>query len=269
MKTVFDIIRLTPKTNCGKCGFATCMAFAVAVLNSGVSQNTCPNIEKTDDEDEEGCALATEPKNPETALIKELKSRLIGIDLTQRAGGLGAITIQKECETALKLLYLGREVIISAGGISDLSGQELDPRDQILLYNYVFSGGNSRLSLEWVGLESFANSISKVVTLRRYTEEKLAAVFEGDISGLEAAAHSIGAKPVASCYADLCLTIPVLPMVPLQIHFWDADREDGFEARVKVLFDKTALDFLDIESLVFASERTVETLIRRHHSARV
>ena len=265
MKTVFDIIRLTPKTNCGKCGFATCMTFAVAVINSNLSQNTCPYLEKT--YCQEGYTAAAGPKNPETALVKELKSRLIGIDLTQKAGGLGAATIQTKSGTALKLLYLGREVVISEGGVYDLSGQELDPRDQILLYNYLFFGGSGRLSQEWVGLESFPNSISKVVTLRRYTEEKLAAAFEGDISGLEAAAHNLGAKPAGPCHADLCLTIPVLPMVPLQIHFWDADREDGFEARVKVLFDKTALDFLDMESLVFASERTAEMLIERRHGA--
>lgn len=259
MKTVFDIIRITPKTNCGRCGFATCMAFAVAVLNSGISQGTCPYIEKTDDE--EGYTTAEGPKNPETTLIKELKSRLAGIDFAQRADGLGAITITDGSKTTLKFPYLGREVIISMDGVSDQNGRELDPRDQILLYNYIIFGGNSKLSDEWVGLESFANSISKVVTLRRYTEEKLAAAFEGNISRLETAANAVGAKPAELCHADLCLTIPVLPKIPLQIHFWDADKEDGFDARVKVLFDKTALDFLDIESLVFAAERTAEILI--------
>ncbi|MCW5210250.1 DUF3786 domain-containing protein, partial [Desulfobulbus sp. N3] len=29
---------------------------------------------------------------------------------------------------------------------------------------------------------------------------------------------------------------------------WDQDMEDGFEARVKILFDQNVMDFLDLES---------------------
>ncbi|MGC9022971.1 MAG: DUF3786 domain-containing protein, partial [Dissulfurimicrobium sp.] len=248
----------------GRCGFPTCMAFAAAVINMGAQEDRCPYIEKKlCDAD----AKKHRQENIETALVKELKSRLKGINLAKRADGLGALVIQTDTDPILQLDYLGGEVTISAQGIFDKNGKELDPRDHILLYNYVFSGGNGMLSGKWIGLESFPNSISKVVTLRRYTEEKLAAAFEGDIAGLKAAANDLGAEPVLPCHADLCLVIPALPKVPIQIHFWDADREDGFEARVKVLFDSRALDFLDIESLVFISERVTETLIERRQKA--
>ena len=38
-----------------------------------------------------------------------------------------------------------------------------------------------------------------------------------------------------------------------------------FESKVKVLFDKNVLDFLDIESLVFSAERTAEYLMELDH----
>ena len=44
----------------------------------------------------------------------------------------------------------------------------IDPRDQILLYNYVASGGGQAPQGMWVGMESLPNSIAKVRTLAAY-----------------------------------------------------------------------------------------------------
>lgn len=55
-----------------------------------------------------------------------------------------------------------------AGGPPD------DPRDQILLYNYVAFGGGVAPSETWIGMESLPNSISKISTLSTYCEQKLA-----------------------------------------------------------------------------------------------
>ncbi|MCW5200548.1 DUF3786 domain-containing protein, partial [Desulfobulbus sp. F4] len=46
---------------------------------------------------------------------------------------------------------------------------------------------------------------------------------------------------------------------------WEADTEDGFAAKVKVLFDHHVLDFLDLESLVFAAERMADRLLELDH----
>ncbi|HFB84138.1 MAG TPA: DUF3786 domain-containing protein, partial [Thermodesulfatator sp.] len=35
---------------------------------------------------------------------------------------------------------------------------------------------------------------------------------------------------------------------------------EGFSAQVKILFDQVALDYLDLESLVFLAERAAERL---------
>jgi hypothetical protein len=40
--------------------------------------------------------------------------------------------------------------------------------------------------------------------------------------------------------------------------FWDA--EEGFDARAKLLFDETVTEHLDIESILFLSERLREML---------
>ncbi len=54
----------------------------------------------------------------------------------------------------------------------------------------------------------------------------------------------------------------VLPKIPQQLFFWDEEPEDGFEAKVKILFTENVLTFLDIESLVFTAERMAEHIIK-------
>ncbi|MCP4690513.1 MAG: DUF3786 domain-containing protein, partial [Desulfobacterales bacterium] len=51
-----------------------------------------------------------------------------------------------------------------------------------------------------------------------------------------------------------------LPKVPVMVMFWDEEKEDGFEAAAKLMFDETITDHLDIESIMFLSERLRQLL---------
>lgn len=109
-------------------------------------------------------------------------------------------------------------------------------------------------------MESLPNSISKIRTLRVYCEERIAAHFTGKTDLLKKYAPELGAvlqeNPEQSCSA--AFLVPALPRLPLFVLFWDEEEEDGFPAKVKVLFDQNVLEFLDIESLVFVCERMAE-----------
>ena len=41
---------------------------------------------------------------------------------------------------------------------------------------------------------------------------------------------------------------------------WDEDKEEGFGAQAKILFDATALDYLDLEGLTFVAEKLADKL---------
>jgi ArsR family metal-binding transcriptional regulator len=41
---VFQILRLLPKTNCGKCGQPTCMVFASLAMDGGKGADDCPEL---------------------------------------------------------------------------------------------------------------------------------------------------------------------------------------------------------------------------------
>ncbi|MEZ0329579.1 MAG: DUF3786 domain-containing protein [Dissulfuribacterales bacterium] len=259
MKSVLEIVKATPKTNCRACGQVSCMAFAVAVMSGKLDISACPHIVTP----EMVAPRSSESLNTETALLKELRGKIQEMDLVKRAFALGAEVFDSPQGILLKLPYLGKRVLISKDSIVPENGMELDSRDQILLYNYVFFASDAALSGNWVGLEAFPNSISKVVTLRRYTEEKLAEAFDGRVNELKTFLSSMSGVKLQECHADLCMQVPILPKVPVQVHFWNSSQEDGFTAQAKVLFDANAMRFLDIESIVFAAERMTEMCLQK------
>lgn len=263
MKSPLEIVSHTPKSNCGECGHPTCLAFAVNIVKGLESPQRCPyleveklgleSIEKKDSESDYD-------KEHDLTLIRHLKNKIAPINLAGIANQIGAAISSEE---QLVFNYLGKNIILSKTDITADDDRLVDPRDQILLYNYVYYGGG-QLSDEWIGMESMPNSISKIRTLRTYCENKIAALFCGrDKQMVARLTDQLGGKPGPvglSQSSSAGIIIPVLPMLPQFILFWDEEPEDGFKAKVKILYDANVLDFLDIESLVFSSERMAERL---------
>lgn len=263
-----EFIKFTPRTNCGECGYAACLAFAAAVTKGGENPEKCPYVDVSQLGDElsganrgkdglEGVGKLLDEKD--LALVAYLKKKTSTIDFAAAAEKIGCQWSGPEKDSLL-FHFLGRDVELSHDTVL-IEGQEVeDPRDQILLYNYVHFGGGDKPEQEWIGMESLPNSISKVRTLRVYCEERIASNFTEKADLLIKCAPKLGAilqeNPEQSCTA--AFFVPVLPRLPLFVLFWDEDKEDGFPAKVKVLFDQNVMDFLDIESLVFVCERMAE-----------
>ncbi|MBW2471349.1 MAG: DUF3786 domain-containing protein [Deltaproteobacteria bacterium] len=266
-----DILQRTPKTNCGECGHFTCLAFAAAVARAGAEITLCPYIDLTGLET--GAASST--KNLENlaeevaaehdlALVRHLQEKVSTLDFGFIAASLGA-QWQKGDPDILNFRYLGQNVALGKKEIFLDSNNVADLRDQILLYNYVFSEGGRDPDNIWVGMESLPNSISKVKTLSTYCEKRIAELLSGKPANtlrvLAGQLDGYDGPEELSSSATSSLVVPVLPMVPQFLLFWEEEPEDGFEAKVKVLFDHHVLDFLDLESLVFSAERLAERLV--------
>ncbi|WP_339137379.1 MAG: DUF3786 domain-containing protein [Candidatus Electrothrix sp. GW3-4] len=284
--TPHEFLKYTPATNCGECGYAACLAFAVAVTKGGVASDLCPYVRKDMLPAEFGAAKGDSgldqvergQNERDMALVAHLKSKVQALDFHELSRCLGTDWSPDNPEQ-LTFRYLGQLVRLGRDEVV-MDGQQLvDPRDQILLYNYVaFSGHaggntagkadnggeNGSLASIWLGMESLPNSIAKIRTLATYCENRLAERFAGRMEKLAPLCEQIGGK--RGCdeqgqSADFAVLLPVLPYVPLYLLFWDQDVEDGFESRVKVLFDQYVMEFLDLESLVFAAERMADRLL--------
>lgn len=263
-----EFIRYTPRTNCGECGQPTCLAFAVTVTKGGADPSKCPYLDPAGLEyggnRSDGRALAQVDRGQEErdmALVAHLKSKICDVSFSDLAPRLGAEWRDDQPGT-LRFSYLGRLVKLDKEGMQMEGSSLVDPRDQILLYNYVSLGGGTPPAHNWIGMESLPNSISKIRTLSTYCEQPLARHFAGRSSELAKICEQVGGfQANEESSATVSYVIPVLPYLPHYLLFWDEEPEDGFESKVKVLFDKNVLDFLDIESLVFSAERTAEYLM--------
>lgn len=266
--TPHDFLKYLPATNCGECGYPACLAFAVAVTKGGVSPELCPYVDSknlpTDlappEKDGGLDAVDRGQEERDMALVAHLKSKVKDLEFKSLARRLAA-DWSPEDPDVLRFSFLGRPVELGRNFVSMGDEELVDPRDQILLYNYVAFGGGRIPDGTWVGMESLPNSISKVRTLATYCELRLAKRFSGRAGKLAELCTMIdGVSGPADQSADVGMIIPVLPHVPLYLLFWDEEPEDGFEAKVKVLFDHNVMDFLDLESLVFAAERMADRL---------
>lgn len=252
---VLEIVKVLPKTNCGECGEAGCLAFALALSTGKRSLEECPYVDRDKISGEIISRPASE-RDQAYRILEEVKNKARNIDFEKAAPGLG-LSLK---EGRLYIPYLDGEVELTKEGARRLDGLELDPRDQILLYNYVIFQGYTPLSGNFVGLEAFPNSISKVATLRRYAEEKLARALEEDFEALQEAMKRFRSRRLSG-EADLAAEIQVLPRVPLRVYFWHGDPEEALSPEVKILYDSRATEYLDLESLVFCAERLVERWI--------
>lgn len=257
--TPIAIAKRTPMTNCRLCGHASCLAFGAAVIKTGLPLTRCPFLDRT--------GLDLEPVTPikdqetrDFELIAALKEKIVPLDLGRLALQLGAHPSPQAADT-LTFRYLGQEATLSKTGLL-LDGQPPeDPRDQILLYNYVASQGNRPPSGDWVGMETLPNSISKVKTLATYCEKRLARLFsETALYNLWPGLIAMDGQPASQQGASIAAIVQVLPMVPQFVLFWEAAEEEKFAAQAKVLFDRQVLAYLDLESLVFAAERMADRL---------
>lgn len=257
-----DILKRTPKTNCGECGYPACLAFAANVAKSGEDPKKCPyiDLEGLDMSDQADTDLEKMGREHDLQLVQHLKEKIAPMDLGRAAQPLGASWSLKEPDI-LSFSYLGQKVRLGKKNILLDDRKPEDPRDQILLYNYVHSGGGRAPDGNWIGLESLPNSISKIRTLKVYCEDRLADLFTGRTTrDIKSLCNRIPSRLDNESSATVAVFFQVLPMLPQYLLFWQEEPEDGFAAKVKILFDHHVLDFLDLESLVFSAERLAERL---------
>ena len=266
-----EILNRTPKTNCGECGYPACLAFAAAVTRAGADVRLCPYIDlqgmetaELSSEKDLECLAEQVAEEHDWALVKHLREKVRPLDFNTIAESLGA-RWNKSDPDILLLRYLGQDVRLGKTEVLLGNDKVVDPRDQILLYNYVHSGGGTKPDGIWIGMESLPNSISKIKTLSTYCERRIARFLSGKpagrLSDLGRQLDGYDGPVELGTTATSSLVVPVLPMVPQYLLFWEEDHDVGVEPKVKVLFDHNVLDFLDLESLVFSAERLAERLV--------
>lgn len=267
--SVVDLYRdVLPKTNCRDCGSPTCLAFASKVVADKHDLGGCPYVDadllatcKTElaQQYSEGRWIRRDMAADALAWAREKAAPMDIRDLPDRIGGS---LIARNETMLLELPYFTTTLLISDDSINKSDGSELTRYEQVFIYNHMAQGGSRPPAGKWKGLVEFPNTVSKIKSMIEQVETPLIQRFRGKADELITAAAAIGGEDCSGQResSGLNLYFQPLPRVPVTLMFWDEDPEEGFEPMAKLLFDETVTDHLDIESIMFLSERLRQLL---------
>lgn len=258
---VIDIYKDLPRTNCGDCGKGSCFAFATAVYLEAFPLDACPHLAdslrigmqaKLEAGRAEG--VGRRPASSEQAL-RSLLGTLGDADLGARAADSGATHLTEvgvDEGEAVRVRFLDADYLVTRTDVTALGGADAPTVwVKILLLIYLTRAGGRAMEGRWIGYRDLPNTVSKARSFEA-SAERIASEFAGRGAELEAAVASVGGRPADPGPADRAYRIEVLPRVPILLLFWDREKE--FPARASLLLDRSALDYLDQEALVFTAE---------------
>jgi hypothetical protein len=265
-----DIIKTLPKNNCGECGLNTCMAFATAVTRRTIDYKKCPYIKLTPQLKKEiKDYFESEKKDriPGMHALTNLESSIVKLDFQKVAKKLDLIYEKKDNTEMLKIYYIDTFIFLyrkdNTLTLKKDNNEDFDIYDKILIYNYIFFAGEKGIAGQWIAMENMPNSISKISALKKGAENPIKEYFKGKLNLLKERANKLGGKILDKneCVADICIVFYIFPKLPIRVNFYDELKDEGIDASVKFLYDKNVLDYLDLESLVFSSEKLAEKLM--------
>lgn len=245
-----DLYKKLPKKNCGRCSLKACMPFAISVIKGDTPLDECPLL-SPEEIDILKPALVSGDWREE--LILKLSAEITMLNLADIAPGIGAEMQGGD----LNLLCFGRKFIVSPEGSIKTEGS-MTPWIRILILHYIRTAGKEDLTGRWVSYSELRAGMVKHSSFVRECEEPLLELFRADFEKSSSALTRLGAGRAEGFPTRDAWVLYLLPKVPVAILYWPDDEE--FPARLKVLFDSTADQFLDVESIMFLVEGLVKNI---------
>ena len=161
-------------------------------------------------------------------------------------------------EDSLRLRHFGRLLSVSRrdGRITCLSdARPLSFNACMNVYTLLhYCKPTARLSGEWVSFEDLRDASPFAAAFRRGILLPLGALFSGREALLEPAVRALGGERVSRNGYWL----PAFACIPVRLNFWDGDED--FPAQANLLFDRSAVDFIHVESVVTIASEAVSLL---------
>jgi Domain of unknown function (DUF3786)/Putative Fe-S cluster len=260
MKTAVEIYKLLPKNNCGKCGTVSCFGFAAKLATRQASPDDCPTMTKAARE-ELRASDRDRRESPGTVYeqaLKSLQPKIQALNFTKTASLFGVGQVSQE---RLEIAFLNESYLVTKEKITDVSGKEPRPWISILIYNHLCMPDPPAPAGEWTTFSSVPASHAKDKAWAGHVEEEIAKHFAGNMAGLKAACERLGGIPaMVPGSHDAAYEFRFFPHYPVLLLFDDAVAEENFPAQCRMLLDKTAPKYLDIESIVVLGEEFASRL---------
>jgi len=237
---VTEAFKKLPKTNCGECGEATCIAFALKVQTGQRVISECPYVEGEAGPD----AAADTVQDSYEEAGNRLEAQLKDADFKEAALATG--TEYKADGDMIIVSMLGRPFEVMRSGLHENGEYCSDSWNRLIIYDFMLRKGGIALNGARVPFEEFPKTPSHVKAFQKRAEADLAKVFEKEPDALRSRLDELGAAGFeSSAKADLACSIELLPGIPLYLEFWAADED--FPAGCKLFVDSSVIHKLDIE----------------------
>jgi Domain of unknown function (DUF3786) len=190
------------------------------------------------------------------SIYLELMTKLSGCDFQEAADRLGLEYV----DGGIQVCFLKRPYRITLAGVEPLDGQPVNINNRSVLLYYLISKGQGDSENSYILFESIPGMISGLDVQNRLMNTPLEQYFGNDYVKFSEAAVKLDGIEEKSQGGKHLWKFSVLPKIPLEIVFYEAD--DEFPVDIQIMLDKTALQFLEFECLAFMVGCFVRALIK-------
>jgi hypothetical protein len=256
---MIDTYKKLPGTNCGECGEATCMAFALRVKSAQRKLSECPYVQQEDEGSVENESVVTIENNYKR-VSRELEEEVKCVDLKEAAAAIGGDYENREGGGVIKLKMMNREYEVRNEGLFVDDSYCEHSWSKIIIYDYVRMKGGTPLTGNWVSMGHFPDAASHSKAFQKNAEDKISEKFNSDLSGLASRCNELECfETSGELKADYVCGFNLLPCVPMYLSFWEAD--DEYPASCKLYVDRNADAYIDIEYLAYLLEWFVKIFV--------
>ena len=150
---------------------------------------------------------------------------------------------------AVMIPILGKTFCLEPGRLLGPDGRQAPFEALVVASRYLIGAPETAPTDEaWTAYRDFPDAAPLVSYFQCNAEAPIAQTFSGRTAELAAHCQRIGGRPLdGGLHYDLALGLQALPRIPIYLLFNDEDPEFGAECRL--LFERRAADYLDMESL--------------------
>ena len=253
IKNPLELYTFLEKSNCRRCGLASCLAFAAAVIQGQKRLSDCPLLDQQTIEKLGGSVEKKENlEDDQGRVIQQLKGDLAKIDFNTAERRLGA-TLKNG---RLGINCLGKDFWIDSSG-EMASDCHRNNWVHIPLLHYILCCKGKQPNNDWVSFSQLKGAPEWSNFFSHRCEESLRELADAHADLVFKILHLFGAKPVfGATNADQSLVIYPLPKVPFLINYWKP--EDDFVSKLNILFDRSAEDNINMQSIYLLGRGIVE-----------
>ena len=247
-QTPLQVYARLPKSNCRRCYFPSCLAFAAAVCRGERRIHDCPLMTAYQPAVRREEAGPPEAGEQRQALVAELQREVAGLDLAAVAPRIGGEFVGGR----LLVRCLGKGFWVEAQG--QVSSECHTHCGLVIpLLRYVIQAGGPGQSGAagtpvWVNFRELKNGAAHGPLFARRAELNLRHLADRHPGLFEDLIAVFSGREEESAFdADVSLVLYPLPRVPVLIRYWRP--EGDLESELAILFDQGAENFLPVESL--------------------